>query len=82
MDDPTATDVAHAALDSLLRVVAQSAEDLRKFHDVVSRARLSAMPPFPRATIVVAEGVIDRLTKVENELEEVLVGLGLAQRVQ
>ena len=79
MDEPTPTDVAHAAVDALLRVVAQSADDLRAFHEVVSRARLSPLPPFPRATVVVAERIIDRLATVESELEEVLLGLGLSR---
>jgi hypothetical protein len=77
MDEPTSTEAANAALDALLRVVAQSADDLRRFHDVVTRARRSPLPPFPRATVIVAESIVDRLTNVESELEEVLVGLGL-----
>ena len=48
MSEPAPAEVAHAAVDALLRVVAQSADDLRAFHDVISRARLSALPPFPR----------------------------------
>src|ERR1041385_7075302 len=35
MDEPTSAEVALAAVDSLLRVVDQSAHDLREFHDVV-----------------------------------------------
>jgi hypothetical protein len=77
MDEPTSAEVAHAAIDALLQVVAQSSRDLQAFHDVLSRARLSALPPFPRATAVLAEGIIDRLAKVDGELEEVLVALGL-----
>ena len=77
MDEPTPTEVASAALDSLLRVVAQSADDLRAFYDVVARARLSALVPFPRATVLLAEHIVDRLGKVDSELEEVLLGLGL-----
>jgi hypothetical protein len=77
MDEPTAIDVANAALDALLRVVSESADDLRRFHDVVTRARRTALPPFPRATVIVAEQIVDHLTKVDSELEEVLVGLGL-----
>jgi hypothetical protein len=75
--EPTPTDVAHAAVDMLLRVVAQSANDLKMFHDVIARARLIPLPPFPRATVVLTERIIDRLTKVDAELEEVLLGLGL-----
>ena len=77
MDEPTPTEAANAALDALLRVVAQSAEDLRRFHDVVSHARRSPLPPFPRATVMVTERIVEHLTKVDSELEEVLIGLGL-----
>src|SRR5437588_11203432 len=76
MDEPTSTDVAHAAVDALLQVVAQSARDLQTFHDVIARARLSPLPPFPRATVILSERIIDRLAKVDGELEEVLIGLG------
>jgi hypothetical protein len=44
---------------------------------VIARARLIPLPPFPRATVVLTERIIDRLTKVDAELEEVLLGLGL-----
>ena len=77
MDDTTPTDVAHAAVNALLRVVAQSADDLRAFHDVVSRAQLSTLAPFPRATVLLSERIIDRLATIDKELEEVLLGLGL-----
>ena len=77
MDEPTPTQAANAALDALLRVVAQSADDLRRFHDVVSHARRSPLPPFPRATVIVTERIVEHLTKVDSELEEVLIGLGL-----
>ena len=80
MDEPTSTEAANAALDALLRVVEQSANDLRRFHEVVAHARRSPLPPFPRATVIVAESIIDRLTSVESELEEVLVGLGLSSK--
>jgi hypothetical protein len=78
MDEPTATDVALAAVDALLRVVDQSARDLREFHDVVARARRSPLPPFPRATVLVTQQIVDKLTTVESDLEEVLLGLGIA----
>ncbi len=77
MDEPTSVEAAHAAIDALLRVVAQSADDLKMFHDVIARARLAPLPPFPRATVVMTERIIDRLAKVDTELEEVLVALGL-----
>jgi hypothetical protein len=77
MEESSPTDAANAALDALLRVVAQSADDLRRFHDVIAHARRSPLPPFPRATVIVTERIIDRLAKVDHELEEVLLGLGL-----
>ena len=79
MNEPTSTDVALAAVDALLRVVDQSARDLREFHDVVTRARRSPLPPFPRATVIVTQQIVDKLTTVEGELEEVLLGLGLVR---
>jgi hypothetical protein len=77
MDEPASADIAHAAVDALLRVIAQSARDLNAFHDVLAHARLSPLPPFPRATVIITERIIDRLAKVDSELEEVLLGLGL-----
>lgn len=77
MDEPTPIEVAHAAVDALLRVVEQSADDLRMFHDVIARARLSPLPPFPRATVLLTERIIERLAKVDSELEEVLLALGV-----
>jgi hypothetical protein len=79
MDEPTSTEVALAAVDALLRVVEQSSADLREFHDIVERARRSPLPPFPRATVVLAQRIVDKLTMVESELEEVLFGLGLSR---
>ena len=82
MDEPSSTDVAIAAVDALLRVVDQSAQDLREFHDVVSRARLLPLPPFPRATVLVTQQIVDKLTTVESDLEEVLLGLGIPRRLR
>jgi hypothetical protein len=62
--------------------VDQSAQDLREFHDVVARARRSPLPPFPRATVLVAQQVVDKLTTVESDLEEVLLGLGIGRPVR
>jgi hypothetical protein len=81
MDEPTSTEVALAAVDALLLVVDQSARDLREFHDVVAQARRSPLPPFPRATVLVTQRIVDKLTTVESELEEVLIGLGIARPV-
>ena len=80
MDEPTHVEAANAAIDALLRVVAQSADDLRRFHDVIAHARRSPLPPFPRATVLLTEGIINRLAKVDTELEEVLLALGLEPR--
>ena len=79
MNEPSSTDVALAAVDALLRVVDQSARDLREFHDTVAHARRSPLPPFPRATVLLTQRIIDKLTTVESELEEVLLGLGIAR---
>jgi hypothetical protein len=75
--DPTPSEVVHAALDTLLTVVSRSAADLHSFHDTVAKARLASLPPFPRMTIIVTERIVERLTKVDEELREVLVALGL-----
>jgi hypothetical protein len=77
MDEPTPTEVALAAVDALLRVVEQSSHDLREFHELVARARRSPLPPFPKATVLLAQRIVDKLTTVESELQEVLLGLGL-----
>jgi len=77
MDDPTPTEIVHAALDALLQVVAKSADDFRTFHDTVARARVASLPPFPRSSVVLTERIVDRLTKVDVDLRELLVALGL-----
>jgi hypothetical protein len=41
------------------------------------KARFAPLPPFPRRTIIVTERIVERLTKVDEELREVLVALGL-----
>jgi hypothetical protein len=82
MEDPTPTDVVHAALDALLQVVTKSADDLRRFHDTVAKARLAALPPFPRVTVVLTERIIECLTKVDVDLREVLAALGLPESGQ
>ena len=67
----------HAAVEALLLVVAKSAEDLNAFHEAVTKAR-GATTPFPRATVVVAERIIDNLKRVEQGLREALVDLGIS----
>jgi hypothetical protein len=76
--DATPSDIVHGAIDALLDVVAKSAEDLRAFHDAVARARAATLPAFPRATVVTTERIIDDLKRVEQDLSEVLVALGIA----
>jgi hypothetical protein len=76
--DPTPAEIVHAAIDALLLVVAQSAEDLHTFHDVVAKARIAPLPPFPRASLVITERIIDDLKRVERDLRDVLVALGRA----
>jgi hypothetical protein len=77
MEESAATEVVHAALDALLQVIDKSADDLRQFHHAIANARLAPLPPFPRATVVLTERIIERLTKVDMELEKVLMALGL-----
>jgi hypothetical protein len=76
--DPTPTELVHTAIDELLLVTAESAEDLRAFHDAVAKARIAPLPPFPRATLIVAKRIVDDLKRVERDLRDVLVALGLA----
>ena len=76
--DPTPAEMVHAAIDELLLVVAKSAEDLHTFHDVVAKARIAPLPPFPCATLVVTERIIDDLKRVERDLRDVLAPLGRA----
>ena len=76
--EPTPAEIVHTAIDELLLVVAKSAEDLHAFHDVVAKARIATLPPFPRATLVVTGRIIDDLKRVERDLRDVLVALGRA----
>ena len=75
--EPTESEIVHTAVDALLLVVAKSAEDLNAFHDAVTKAR-GATAPFPRATVAVAERIIDDLKKVEQDLRTALVDLGIS----
>ncbi len=76
--EPSETEIVHAALDALLLVVDRSANDLREFHDIVSKARVSDHPPFPRVAVATTHSIIEHLKKVEEKLQEVTVALGLA----
>lgn len=71
------SEMVHAAIDALLLVVGRSAEDLRAFHDTVSKARVTDRPPFPRIAVATTQSVIDHLKTVEEKLHEVIVALGL-----
>jgi hypothetical protein len=75
--EPSSSDIVDRAIDALLMVVAKSADDLRAFHDTVMRARSTTLPPLPRATVATTERIIQHLGTVDQELREVLIGLGL-----
>lgn len=77
--EPTPAQQAHVAVEDVLSVVAKAAQDLNAFHAAVSRARVAPLPPFPKATVIVAVEVIDHLQAVEQGLRDILTGLGLAE---
>jgi hypothetical protein len=77
MTDPTPVEIVHVAIDTLLEVVARSADDLRAFHDIVAKARIAPLPPFPRAAVATTESIVQNLRRIETELGEVLKALGL-----
>jgi hypothetical protein len=77
--DPAPAETVRVAIDDLLVVVAKAADDLRMFHATVSRARIKPVPAFPRTTVALTLTVIERLSKVELELREVLTALGLPE---
>jgi hypothetical protein len=79
--DPAPAETVHVAIDDLLEVVAKASDDLRMFHDTVSRARIAPLPPFPRSTVALTLTVIERLRQVEQELREVLTTLGLSEPI-
>jgi hypothetical protein len=72
------SEIVHDAVDALLLVVAKSADDLKAFHDTVARLRIDLPAPFPRVAVGTTQSIIDHLKKVEEELQEVLVALGVA----
>jgi hypothetical protein len=47
------------------------------FHDAISKARLTPLPSFPRAAVVLTESIVRQLTKVDQELEELVMALGV-----
>ncbi len=78
-NEPSDQEVVHTAIEALLLVVSRSADDLRAFHDTVSKARLSEDPPYPRVAVATTQSIIEYLKKVEEKLQEVTVALGLTQ---
>ena len=74
--EPSDPEIVRAAIDALLLVVGRSADDLREFHEVVSKVRV-AEPPFPRVAVATTQSIIEHLKKVEEKLQEVIVALGL-----
>jgi len=70
------SDIIHPAIETLLTVVEQSANDLRTFHDVVGKARMPK-PPFPRTAVAATERIVQNLKDVEKDLRKVMVALGL-----
>jgi len=76
MDEPTATEAANAALDALLLVVAQSADDLRRFHDVDTRSTV-AVDAVSSCDLHGHRTHRRSLGEGGFRLGEVLIGLGL-----
>jgi hypothetical protein len=79
MEETTPNELFLSALDALLTAVAKSADDLHLFYDTVAKAPLAPSEPFPRAFVILAERVFERLTQLDQDLEEVLVELGLTR---
>jgi hypothetical protein len=77
MEESTPAEVVHAALEGLLEILDTSAQDFLLFHDTISKARLTPTPSFPRAAVVLTESITKRLTKVDQELEELVMALGV-----
>jgi hypothetical protein len=74
---PSESEIVHAAIEALLVVVARSADDLRMFHDALAKARMARQAPFPRVAVSTTESIIEHLKKVDEQLREVMVALGL-----
>jgi hypothetical protein len=77
MEESTPAEVVHAALEALLEIIATSAKDFRLFHDAISKAGLTPLPSFPREAVVLTQSIAERLTKVDQELEELVMALGV-----
>jgi hypothetical protein len=78
MDKPSSSDVIHPAVATLLSVLDQSANDFRRFHDVIANATIADAPPFPRIALTAAERVVKNLKNVEEDLRKVMLALGLS----
>ena len=70
-------EIVHRAVDTLLQVVAKSADDLSAFKAALTRINMERPAPFPRAAVSTAESIIDHLTKVEEKLRELTIAVGL-----
>jgi hypothetical protein len=73
--------IVRGAIDTLLEVVGKSAEDLVAVRGRFAQARLAALPPFPRETVVTIERIVDDLKRVERDLRDLLVALGISSEV-
>jgi len=82
MEESTSAEIVHAALEALLEIIATSAEDFRLFHDAISKARVTPLPSFPRQAVVLTESIAERLTKVDQELEELVIALGVPRPIR
>ena len=74
------SEIVNDAIEALLLVVAKSADDLRAFHDTVTKLRIDQPAPFPRVAVATTQSVVEHLKKVEEKLQEVLVALGVAHK--
>lgn len=80
MDPNAESEIVHRAIDTLLLVVARSADDLRLFHDAIATARMAPHAPFPRVAVATTESIIDHLKTVEEKLRDMMTALGLPAR--
>jgi hypothetical protein len=73
------TNFVHPAIETLLTVVGDAADDLRMFHDTLAKARISKAAPFPRIAVATANRIIKNLENVETDLRRMLTALGLPE---
>jgi hypothetical protein len=71
-------DVVDPAIETLLSVVLRASDDLRTFHQTVSKADVARVP-FPRIAVVTTERIIRQLGDVEEDLKKVMTALGLPE---